>query len=62
MKHALITGVKGQDGSYLAELLVANGYSVSGVDRAGGGSIEGGANRRRYFVARVCTGAGLTKV
>ena len=41
MKHALITGVKGQDGSYLAELLIANGYAVSGVDRAGGGSIEG---------------------
>lgn len=41
MKRALITGVKGQDGSYLAELLMANGYAVSGVDRAGGGSVEG---------------------
>lgn len=41
MKRALITGVKGQDGSYLAELLIANGYAVSGVDRAGGGSVEG---------------------
>lgn len=41
MKRALITGVKGQDGSYLAELLMANGYAVAGVDRAGGGSVGG---------------------
>lgn len=41
MKQALITGVKGQDGSYLAEFLIANGYAVSGVDRAGGAGIEG---------------------
>ena len=33
-KVALITGVGGQDGSYLAELLVANGYSVHGVERS----------------------------
>lgn len=41
MKHALITGVGGQDGSYLAELLLANGYSVSGVDRRNVGSVDG---------------------
>lgn len=41
MKRALITGITGQDGSYLAELLMANGYAVSGVDRAGGGGVEG---------------------
>ena len=28
-KVALITGITGQDGSYLAELLLAKGYSVS---------------------------------
>lgn len=33
MKNALITGVTGQDGSYLAELLLANGYEVYGVMR-----------------------------
>jgi GDPmannose 4,6-dehydratase len=33
MKKALITGVTGQDGSYLAELLLANGYEVHGVVR-----------------------------
>jgi GDPmannose 4,6-dehydratase len=33
MKKALITGVTGQDGSYLAELLIENGYEVHGVVR-----------------------------
>ena len=33
MKVALITGVTGQDGSYLAELLLAQGYAVHGVVR-----------------------------
>jgi GDPmannose 4,6-dehydratase len=32
-KRALITGITGQDGSYLAELLLANGYEVIGVVR-----------------------------
>lgn len=33
MKTALITGVTGQDGSYLAELLLEKGYDVHGVKR-----------------------------
>ena len=33
MKRALITGITGQDGSYLAELLLAKGYEVYGVIR-----------------------------
>jgi GDPmannose 4,6-dehydratase len=33
MKKALVTGINGQDGSYLAELLVAKGYEVHGVIR-----------------------------
>jgi GDPmannose 4,6-dehydratase len=33
MKTALITGITGQDGSYLAELLLAKGYRVVGVVR-----------------------------
>jgi GDPmannose 4,6-dehydratase len=33
MKKALITGVTGQDGSYLAELLHAKGYEVHGIVR-----------------------------
>ena len=32
-KRALITGITGQDGSYLAELLLAKGYEVWGVIR-----------------------------
>ena len=32
-RRALITGITGQDGSYLAELLLAKGYTVSGVVR-----------------------------
>jgi GDPmannose 4,6-dehydratase len=33
MKKALITGITGQDGSYLAELLLAQGYEVHGLIR-----------------------------
>ncbi len=33
MKKALITGVTGQDGSYLAELLLSKGYKVHGIKR-----------------------------
>ena len=33
LKKALITGITGQDGSYLAELLLAKGYEVHGIIR-----------------------------
>src|SRR5215470_9341807 len=33
MKKALITGITGQDGSFLAEFLLAQGYEVHGVIR-----------------------------
>ena len=33
MKKALITGITGQDGSYLAELLIEKGYEVHGIKR-----------------------------
>ena len=33
MKKALITGITGQDGSYLSELLLAKGYEVHGIVR-----------------------------
>ena len=40
LKKALITGISGQDGSFLAELLLSKGYEVSGIVRreASGGS------------------------
>jgi GDP-mannose 4,6-dehydratase len=31
MKKALITGINGQDGSYLAEILLEKGYEVYGL-------------------------------
>lgn len=39
MKTAIITGITGQDGSYLAEILLAKGYRVVGMSRrrSGGG-------------------------
>jgi len=40
MPKALIVGVAGQDGSYLAELLLAEGWEVVGAVRAGGGTLE----------------------
>ena len=33
MRHALITGVTGQDGAYLSKLLLEHGYKVYGLDR-----------------------------
>jgi GDPmannose 4,6-dehydratase len=44
-KRALITGITGQDGSYLAEHLIAEGYQVWGL-------IRGQANPRRLWVSR----------
>ena len=32
-KVALITGITGQDGSYLAEFLISKGYKVHGIKR-----------------------------
>ena len=33
MKKALITGITGQDGAYLADLLLKKGYEVHGIKR-----------------------------
>jgi GDPmannose 4,6-dehydratase len=33
MKKALVTGITGQDGSYLTELLIQDGYEVHGIMR-----------------------------
>jgi len=41
MKKALITGVTGQDGSYLAELLLEKGYEVHGLIRRSSSFITG---------------------
>jgi GDPmannose 4,6-dehydratase len=45
-RRALVTGAAGQDGSYLTELLVGEGYDVVGVVRDPGGAHEGLAKVR----------------
>jgi GDPmannose 4,6-dehydratase len=52
MKRALITGIGGQDGSLLAELLLERGYWVSGLVRPSAGpypNLEGLAERVELF-------------
>ena len=52
MKKALITGITGQDGSYLAEILLAKGYEVHGIIRRSSsfntGRIDHIINDERY--------------
>ena len=42
-KHALITGITGQDGSYLAELLLEKGYTVHGINAGPAASTRPGS-------------------
>jgi GDPmannose 4,6-dehydratase len=49
MRSALVTGVTGQDGTYLAEHLLAQGYSVYGL-------VHGQNNPRLAAVERICPG------
>jgi GDPmannose 4,6-dehydratase len=55
MPRALITGITGQDGSYLAELLLSKGYEVHGMVREGADPtrslVGGSADRIRFHVA-----------
>ena len=45
MKTALITGVAGQDGSYLSEFLLEKGYDVHGIIRRSSVDRQGAAGR-----------------
>lgn len=47
MTVALIAGISGQDGSYLAELLVGRGYEVHGLTRDADEDVAAGATRHR---------------
>jgi GDPmannose 4,6-dehydratase len=49
-RSALITGITGQDGSFLAELLLEKGYAVSGVVRPGAGESLGAGEHLRERV------------
>jgi GDPmannose 4,6-dehydratase len=66
MKRALITGITGQDGSYLAELLLEKGYVVHGIIRR---SSSFNTGRIDHIFGRVCLqygdmsdGTGLRRV
>lgn len=48
-KVALITGITGQDGSYLTELLLEKGYEVHGLIRRSGRSEHLGTNERLFL-------------
>ena len=49
IKTALITGIGGQDGSYLAQLLLTKGYSVFGTSRDAGASSFSSLTRLGVF-------------
>lgn len=51
MKKALITGITGQDGSYLAELLLSKGYEVHGLVRR---SSSPNTSRIDSFIQKLC--------
>jgi GDPmannose 4,6-dehydratase len=53
MPRALITGVTGQDGSYLAELLLEKGYEVFGIVRGSPGARYANLERIRHDVTLV---------
>jgi GDPmannose 4,6-dehydratase len=46
-RRALVTGISGQDGSFLAELLLEEGYEVSGLLRGGAGAPLGASEHLR---------------
>jgi len=66
MKRALITGITGQDGSYLAELLLAKGYEVHGLVRRSSTRslerIEHGDGELFLHHGDLADGAGLARV
>jgi len=66
MKRALITGITGQDGSYLAEILLAKGYEVHGLVRRSSTRslerIEHGDGELFLHHGDLADGAGLARV
>jgi GDPmannose 4,6-dehydratase len=66
MKKALITGITGQDGSYLAELLLSKGYEVHGVVRRssnfGTSRIDHVYDRLSLHYGDVCDGTAMSRL
>lgn len=52
-RTALITGIRGQDGSYLAEILIAQGYRVVGTSRGADGVVCVGESKQEVPVVRL---------
>ncbi|MGZ4419377.1 MAG: GDP-mannose 4,6-dehydratase, partial [Gaiellaceae bacterium] len=64
MKRALVTGIGGQDGSYLAELLLDHDYAVAGVVKPGAaayGNIEAVKDRIELIEADLLDQASLAR-
>lgn len=66
MPSALITGITGQDGSYLAEFLLAKGYEVHGVVRRssnfGTQRIDHAYDRLHLHYGDVCDGTAMSRL
>lgn len=66
MKRALITGITGQDGSYLAELLLSKGYQVHGLVRRTSQpsyqNIEGILDRLTLYTGDLTDGVSVTRI
>ena len=54
MKKALITGITGQDGSYLAEFLLEKGYEVHGIIRRASNSNTQRIDHLLYYMMEIC--------
>jgi GDPmannose 4,6-dehydratase len=66
MPTALITGITGQDGSYLAEFLLAKGYEVHGIIRRAStfntGRIDHAFSRLHLHHGDVCDGTAMSRI
>jgi GDPmannose 4,6-dehydratase len=66
MPTALITGITGQDGSYLAEFLLAKGYEVHGIIRRAStfntGRIDHEFERLHLHHGDVCDGTAMSRI
>jgi GDPmannose 4,6-dehydratase len=62
MPNALITGITGQDGSHLAEWLLARGYQVFGVVRPEGSRPDAVSDRIECLVANLDGGTDFAKI
>ena len=62
MPTALILGVLGQDGSYLADSLLQRGYTVVGVGRSSTAIYDWPADRFHYVPLDLCDAAGLETI